>query len=191
LARSSQRGTGAGKPGAFKDEKDADMAALAHGTRTSRQNVSVFLDPARRDLAIQTGTMILLVAAVAFTLMSGLARRDLGPPVPASLDGVILPGPQPAAGLGLPGDAPLTGRWTLVCRTDDGCARARAALGPLGGPFQVLRAAAPDDAAVMPLIDPRGRVYARLDATLPILDLGGLTAETARFFDRAVMAKLF
>ena len=43
----------------------------------------------------------------------------------------------------------------------------------------------------MPLIDPQGRIYARLDATLPILDLGGLAAETARFFDRAVMAKLF
>ena len=168
------------------------MAALAHDTRTSRQNVSVFLDPGRRDLAIQTGTMILLVAAVAFTLMSGLAKRDLGPPVPASLDGVILPAPQPAAGLGLPDDAPLMGRWTLVCRSGDGCARARAALRDLpGGPFQVLRAAAPGDAAVMPLIDPRGRVYARLDATLPALDLGGLTAETARFFDRAVMAKLF
>lgn len=168
------------------------MTALAHGTRTSRQDVSVFLDPGRRDLAIRTGTMILLIAAVAFTLMSGLAKRDLGPPVPTSLDGVILPGPQPVAGLGLPADAPLMGRWTLVCRSDDGCARARAALRDLpDGPFQVLRADVRDDAAGMPLIDPRGRVYARLDATLPALDLGGLTVETARFFDRAVMTKLF
>ena len=172
------------------------MAALAHGTGTSpaspARDVSVFHDPARRDLAIQTGGMILLAVAVAFCLMTGFARRDIGPPVPASLVDVILPAPQPAAALGLPGTTPLMGRWTLVCRDDGGCARARAALAGLsGGPFQVLRGGTAGDATVMPLIDPRGRVYARLDGGLPTLDLGGLTAEAARFFDRAVLARLF
>lgn len=172
------------------------MATLAHGARPLRaacpQDVSVFLDPGRRDLAIRTGAMILLVAAVAFMVAGGLARRDLGPPVPASLSGVILQVPQTPEALGLPADAPLMGRWTLVCRSDDSCARARAALRDLsGGPFQVVRADARGDVTVIPLIDPRGRVYARLDGSLPALDLGGLTAEAARHFDREVFAKLF
>ncbi|MEQ9574472.1 MAG: hypothetical protein RLN77_02745 [Rhodospirillales bacterium] len=171
------------------------MAALTHGPGTTpaaaARGDSVFHDPARRDLAIQTGGMILLAAAVAFCLMTGFARRDIGPPVPASLAGVILPVPQPAAGLGLPDGAPLMGRWTLLCRTDGGCARARAALVPLGEPFQVLRAEDTGGAGTLPLIDPRGRVYARHDGGLPVLDLGGLTAEAARFFDRAVLARLF
>lgn len=177
-------------------QKGINMAALAQGNGTPSFHLSrdgsVFHDPVRRELAIRAGSMILLTAAVAFLLASGLAKRDLGPPAPASLDGVILPEPRPVVGLGLPDGAALTGRWTLLCRTDDGCARARSALGQLsGGPFQVLRATGRGDTKVMALIDPRGRLYARLDASLPVLDLRGLTAETVRFFDRAVMAKLF
>lgn len=172
------------------------MAALAQGNGAPPLPFSppdsVFHDQVRRDRAIRTGAMILLTAAVAFLVASGLTRRDLGPPMPAPLDGVILSEPQSTAGLGLPEGAPMMGRWTLLCGTDDGCARARSALGPLsGGPFQVLRATGGGDATVMLLIDPQGRVYARLDASLPVLDLRGLTVETARFFDRAVMAKLF
>lgn len=153
---------------------------------------SVFHDAGRRDLAIQTGSMILLITLVGFLLADGMARRDIGPPVPASLSGVVLAAPQPTADIDLGDDVQLMGRWTLVCWNAATCANAAAAMTDLPGmPVQVIRSGADPANLSYPLVDPRGRVYAKLDGSLPRLDLRGLVLEIQNYFDREVLARLF
>jgi hypothetical protein len=142
-------------------------------------------------MAIRAGGLILLAIAAAIILAAGLARRDMGPPLPVSLVDVVLPSPMPADSLNLPDKTPLLGRWTLVCAGAAMCRNAEAAIAEIpGNAYQVLPRAS-GDVRTMPLIDPRGRIYAHFDGTLPRLDLAGLVWETTRYFDREVLARLF